>query len=242
MPTSVAVVSTWAYSRLLSTSASARSSSPARGPHLDEVPPKPDVRAHGPLQIYLVAHFALTCVSIWVSQSRAWRYAFRDDDGAPRSVLSRVSFASQTLNHPPCASLWNSTTVRHAPLTAIESPTWQSPRMGAESPMVSVHPPSSCTISVTVPRCSICKGAGRGQNTQQDDDDGVMLHTRPVNILLCSPSWNGVAWNTKEVAVRIVREQADEGDRARAFREMYSNTCATLRCGANGVFVPFHHH
>ena len=78
-----------------------------------------------------------------------------DDGDAPRSVLSRVSFASQTLNHPPRSSLSNSTTVRHAPLTAIESPTWQSPRMGAESPIVSVHPPASCRMSVTVPRCSI---------------------------------------------------------------------------------------
>lgn len=75
---------------------------------------------------------------------------------APRSVLSSVSFASHTLNQPPLSSLSNSVTVRHAPFTAIESPMWQSARMGAEFAMVSVHPPASCTMSTTLPRCSIC--------------------------------------------------------------------------------------
>jgi hypothetical protein len=73
---------------------------------------------------------------------------------SPRSVLSNVSFANHTVNHP---FLSNFTTVRHAPLTAIESPIWQSSRIGAESEIVNVHPPSSRSIAVTVPKCSIYK-------------------------------------------------------------------------------------
>ena len=113
--------------------------------------------------------------------------------GAPSSVLSRVSFASQTLNHPPRSSLSNSTTVRHAPLTAIESPTWQSPRMGAESPIVSVHPPASCRMSVTVPRCSIYVMYVRAyavcMNMLVAGVSRTMVmwavrHTRPVNMMV----------------------------------------------------------
>jgi hypothetical protein len=73
----------------------------------------------------------------------------------PKSVRSRVSFASHTVNQPPCSAASNAVTVRHAPLTAIESPTWQSPRTGAESAMVMVHPASSSRMEDTFPRCSI---------------------------------------------------------------------------------------
>lgn len=76
---------------------------------------------------------------------------------SPRSVLSRVSFASHTSNQPPfcAASESKAVTVKHAPFTAIESPMWQSPKIGAASAIVSVHPPASCTMAETVPRCSI---------------------------------------------------------------------------------------
>lgn len=72
----------------------------------------------------------------------------------PRSVLWSVSFASHTVNQPPFSTESKAVTVKHAPFTAIESPMWQSERMGAELPMVSVHPPSSRAICVTRPRCS----------------------------------------------------------------------------------------
>lgn len=50
-------------------------------------------------------------------------------------------------------------TVRHAPLTAIESPMWQSSRMAPADENVSVNPPSvSFEIrEVRVAMCSICE-------------------------------------------------------------------------------------
>lgn len=81
---------------------------------------------------------------------------------APRFVRLSVSGARPTLNEPAS----NSVTVRQHPLIAIESPIWQSLRMGAASEMVSDQPPpplsvvSSSDIADTVPRCSICPNGG----------------------------------------------------------------------------------
>src|SRR5258706_6289422 len=62
----------------------------------------------------------------------------------PRFVRLRVSGARPTLNE--LAS--NSVTVRQHPLTAIESPMWQSVRMGAASEMVRDQPPPPlCVVS-----------------------------------------------------------------------------------------------
>jgi len=74
----------------------------------------------------------------------------------PRLVLFNVSGASPTLNL--VAS--NSVTVRQQPLTEIESPMWQSPRIGALSPIVRLQPPpplsvtSNVWMSTMTPRCS----------------------------------------------------------------------------------------
>ena len=121
-----------------------------------------DVCAHSTLQIHLVPHFTFPWQDVSMTANHAMA-SYR----SPRSVLSRVSFASQTLNQPPFASLSNSVTVRHAPFTAMESPMWQSSRMGAESAMMSVHPPASWTISTTVPRCSIYAGKQIGDDERR---------------------------------------------------------------------------
>src|SRR5882757_439954 len=52
--------------------------------------------------------------------------------------------------------------------------------MGAESPILSVHPPSSCLVSTTVPKCSIY-----GKSSEQTDATTTRerVFTSPVNIL-----------------------------------------------------------
>jgi hypothetical protein len=57
---------------------------------------------------------------------------------SPKLVLFRVSGARPTLNQPSFLS--NSVAVRQAPFTQIESPTLQSPRIGAASRNVKVKP------------------------------------------------------------------------------------------------------
>lgn len=75
----------------------------------------------------------------------------------PRFVRLRVSGARPTLKE----SASNSVTVRQQPFMEIESPMWQSERMGAESEMVrdQPFPPLSVVSRVEmaeiVPTCSI---------------------------------------------------------------------------------------
>lgn len=74
-----------------------------------------------------------------------------------------VSGASPTLKE----SESNSVTVRQAPLTQMESPIWQSVRMGAEEERVSVKPEVEVEVEVEgeiaemVDVCSICGGDER---------------------------------------------------------------------------------
>lgn len=141
------------------------------------MPTKAHMRTHRALQIHLVADLPFAYATP-LSPGPFTKH----ETHAPKSVRSSVSFASHTWNHPPRCSASNAVTVRHAPFTAIESPTWQSPRIGAAPAIVSVHPPASRASAETVPRCSICRGArARGQRRRGCRDGG---HTRPVNMLL----------------------------------------------------------
>ena len=117
--------------------------------HLNEVSTKAYMSTHGSLEVNLIADYPLTC------PDNEQAVASRLSTHSPRSVLWSVSLASHTLNHPPTFSVSNSVTVRQAPFTAIESPTWQSPNIGAESLMTKVQPVSSWSMEETVPRCSI---------------------------------------------------------------------------------------
>ena len=117
--------------------------------YLDKVSTRAYMGTHGSLEVNLIADYPLAYADDeQVSASRVSTYS-------PRSVLWSVSLASHTLNHPPTFSVSNSVTVRQAPFTAIESPTWQSPSIGAESLMTKVQPVSSWSMEETVPRCSI---------------------------------------------------------------------------------------
>jgi len=80
---------------------------------------------------------------------------------SPKFVLSSVSGASPTLKE----SLSNSVTVKQAPFTAIESPMWQSSRMGEAEEKVKVNPPSvsSGMREVRVAMCSIWRKKERAQ-------------------------------------------------------------------------------
>lgn len=112
---------------------------------------KPHMGTHRTLEVDLVSDLTFS-----YSEARhRTTVRVHDETYAPKSVLSKVSFASQTLNHPPFSSLSNSVTVRHAPLTAMESPMWQSDRIAPASAMTIVQPPSSRSMAETVPRCSI---------------------------------------------------------------------------------------
>ena len=87
------------------------------------MPSESHMCSHRALQVYLVADLSLALEEYALSQPFTVHEEVLAALGySPRSVLSKVSFASHTLNHPPRSSLSNSTTVRHAPLTAIESP------------------------------------------------------------------------------------------------------------------------
>ncbi len=74
----------------------------------------------------------------------------------PRFVRDSVSFANPTLKLCPS----NSVTVRHAPLIQIESPTWQSDRMGEAWVKVNVKPEEEVVgvMEATWQRCSIWRG------------------------------------------------------------------------------------
>ena len=87
--------------------------------------------------------------------NRSSLYVLIAIESSPNSVLLNISFANQTVNQLPSFVDSKTVTVRQAPFTAMESPRWQSDKMGAASPMVSVQPPSSRVIWDTRPRCSI---------------------------------------------------------------------------------------
>ena len=75
---------------------------------------------------------------------------------APKFVRCSVSFASPTLK----LSALKSVTVRHAPLTLIESPMWQSLRTGEAWEKVKVKPEEDeeGVMEDTWDTCSICGG------------------------------------------------------------------------------------
>lgn len=93
---------------------------------------------------------------------------------SPRSVLLSVSGANPTLNHPPSSSP-KAVTVRHAPLTAIESPMEQSPRMAEAEANVSVKPwPSAESWGVSdlrIARCSIWSRARQKDINRSSSQD-----------------------------------------------------------------------
>lgn len=120
---------------------------------------KSDMRTHCALQVDLFADFPFAFMSE-CHQCHCEKSGSRSE---PKSVRSRVSLANQTLNQPPDSLLSNSVAVRHAPLTAMESPIWQSLRIGAASEIVRVQPSGFSSIDDTVPRCSIYRAISRGR-------------------------------------------------------------------------------
>lgn len=76
--------------------------------------------------------------------------------GAPRLDRLSVSFASPTSNQPSCAS--QLVTVKQTPLTAIESPSLQSPRTSPALPMRKLKPSNSVVGEMAVMTPSVCRG------------------------------------------------------------------------------------
>lgn len=98
-----------------------------------------DMCCHGALEVHEVTHFELTFTN--KKSYVSFKLTTPILESEPRSVLSKVSGATPTLKNPPSSFSSNSVTVKHAPLTLMESPMWQSSSTGALSAMTMLHPP-----------------------------------------------------------------------------------------------------
>lgn len=128
----LAVVSTWPYSKsrtFIMSSATSRERRRRRGVLVrndlriyHDLPWLSQDSPYYPLVIYL--YNSLLKPDQYYSITRDLKVERRGRKVLPRFVLDKVSFANPTLNQPSC--LLHSVTVKHTPLTAIESPNAQS--------------------------------------------------------------------------------------------------------------------